>query len=170
MSTMHDAFVEQLKDIYSAETQITKALPKMVEAAHSGELREALQHHLEETRGQIDRLDRIFEGLGTPATEKKCKGMEGLLKEGEEGIKNHESGPVGDAVIIANAQRVEHYEIAAYGTVRAWADELELDDAATLLEETLDEEAAADEKLTSIAEGGLLATGVNQEAGGSTSR
>ncbi|HUP00773.1 MAG TPA: ferritin-like domain-containing protein [Gemmatimonadota bacterium] len=161
--SFHDLFVDQLKDIYNAEKQITEALPKMVEAANDEKLREALEHHLEETHGQIDRLDRIFEELGVPAQGKTCKAMQGLIQEGEEALEKT-GGPLGDVLLIAGAQRVEHYEIAAYGTARAWAEELGLDDAADLLDETLDEESAANEKLTSIAEGGLLSEGVNAEA------
>ena len=164
VKSFHDLFVEHLKDIYDAENQITKALPKMVEAANDEKLREALDQHLEETRGHIERLDRIFEELAIPATGKTCKGMQGLIKEGEEHLQKSPGGPVGDALLIASAQKVEHYEISAYGTARAWAEELDLDDAADLLDETLDEESAADEKLTSIAEGGLLTEGINVEA------
>lgn len=159
-----DLLIEQLKDVYSAEQQIIEALPKMVKAADSDELREAFQMHLEETRGQVERLDEIFEGLSRKPGAKKCKGMEGLIKEGEEALEEVEKGPARDALLIASAQRIEHYEISAYGTIRTWAEEMGMDDAADLLGETLDEESAADEKLTTIAEGGLLAEGVNQEA------
>lgn len=164
MPKFHDAFVDQLKDLYSAEKQIVEALPRMADAASNEELRQAFQHHLEETRGQVERLERIFDDLGVSPGGKKCKGMEGLLQEGEEVIREHSAGPTRDALLISGAQRVEHYEIAGYGTVAAWAEELELDDAADLLEETLDEEADANEKLNSIAMGGLLESGVNEKA------
>lgn len=164
MPSLHDAFIEQLKDLYSAEKQITEALPKMIEAASDAELKEAFEHHLEETRGQIERLTEVFGMLDVNPGNKKCKGMEGLLEEGEEAIEEHGPGPVRDALLIAGAQRVEHYEIAGYGTVVAWAEEMDHDDIADLLEETLDEEADADEKLTEIAEGGLVGSGVNVAA------
>lgn len=164
MPNLHDAFIEQLKDLYNAENQITEALPKMIDAASDSELREAFEHHLEETRGQIERLDRIFTDLEASPGGKKCKGMEGLLEEGEEAIREHSAGPARDALLIAGAQRVEHYEIAGYGTAVAWAEEMGHDDIADLLDETLDEESSADEKLNSIAEGGFLESGVNEAA------
>lgn len=163
MPDLHDAFVEQLKDLYSAEKQITEALPKMIDAAHDDDLREAFEHHLEETRGQVERLKKAFEELGVNPGNTKCDGMEGLLKEGEEAIEEHAAGPVRDALLIAGAQRVEHYEIAGYGTVVTWAEQMGHDDVADLLEETLDEESAADETLTKIAEGGLVG-GINEKA------
>ncbi|MDX1661227.1 MAG: ferritin-like domain-containing protein [Gemmatimonadota bacterium] len=164
MPSLHDALIDQLKDLYSAENQIAEALPKMIDAAHSDELRKAFEGHLEETRGQIDRLEEVFEKLSASPGGKKCKGMEGLLKEGEETIEEHSAGPTRDALLIASAQRVEHYEIAVYGTVAEWADAMDYDDVADLLGSTLDEEEDADEKLTSIAEGGLLEDGVNEAA------
>ena len=163
-NSFHGLFVDQLRDLYDAEQQITRSLPKVIEAVSSDKLRKALQHHLDVTHGQIERLDRIFTDLGESSTGKTCKGMEGLLEEGDEAIKEHEPGVLRDALIIAGAQRIEHYEISGYGTAKAWADELDLDDAVDLLDETLDEEAEADEKLNSIATGGLLSEGVNQTA------
>ncbi|HEY7471574.1 MAG TPA: ferritin-like domain-containing protein [Gemmatimonadota bacterium] len=164
MSKFRRLLVEQLSDIHSAENQVVKALPKLVKEASDEELKKALSHHLEETRGQIRRLERAFSELGESPSAMVCEGMKGLLKESEESVGKAPSGALKDAVLIANAQRVEHYEIAAYGTAIAWAKQLDLDDVADLLDESLDEEAAADEKLTSIAEGGLLEAGVNEEA------
>lgn len=166
MSTFRELFLEQLGDIHSAETQITEALPKLVEAASDDELKDALSTHLHETRRQIERLEQIFGELDERPEKKTCMGMKGLLKEGEEGLQKGLSGPLGDALIIANAQRVEHYEISAYGTAIAWAKELDLDEVADLLDETLDEEAGADETLTRIADGGLLTEGLNEAAVG----
>ncbi|HET6342597.1 MAG TPA: DUF892 family protein, partial [Gemmatimonadota bacterium] len=114
--------------------------------------------------GHVERLERLFSDLGEPPTGKSCKGMEGLLEEGDEAIKNHSAGILRDALIIAGAQRIEHYEISGYGTAKAWAEELDLEDAVDLLDETLDEEAEADEKLSAIATGGLLTEGVNETA------
>lgn len=164
MATLKDALIHELKDIHSAERQITGALPKMIEAASDQELKAAFSEHLEQTRGQIERLDRIFADLGETPGMETCEGMKGLLKEGEGLIQDHAAGPVRDALLIGAAQRVEHYEIAVYGTLAAWADALDLEECQELLEETLEEEGDADEKLTDIAEGGLLEEGVNEEA------
>jgi ferritin-like metal-binding protein YciE len=164
MSTFRELLVEQLSDIHNAETQITQALPKMIDAASDPDLKRAFTHHLEETRAQIQRLEQAFGELGESPSAKACQGMKGLLKEGEEALEHPVAGPLRDALLIAGAQRIEHYEISAYGTAIAWAKQLDLEDVADLLDETLDEESAADEKLTSIAEGGLLEAGVNEEA------
>lgn len=150
---------EELKDLYSAEKQILRALPKVVRATTTESLREALEEHLELTEGHVERLEEVFEHLGMKPGRKKCKGMEGLLEEGEEHFGEQEEGALRDAAIIAAAQRVEHYEIAAYGTAAAYARELGYEEAAELLEATLEEERAADDRLTEIAEGE-----VNQEA------
>jgi ferritin-like metal-binding protein YciE len=144
-------FLNELKDIYSAEKQITRALPKMAKAAATEELRTAFEAHLKETRGQIERLDRVFEILGKPATGKMCKGMQGVLEEGSETLEEIEEGEIRDAAMIGAAQRVEHYEIAAYGTVRTMAELLNQKEIAQLLQKTLDEEGATDKKLTQIA-------------------
>lgn len=160
----HELLVDQLRDLYDAEQQITQALPGVIDAVATDELRGALGHHLEVTHGHVERLDRIFSDLGETPTGKSCKGMRGLLEEGEEAIKSHPAGVLRDALIIAGAQRIEHYEISGYGTVKTWAEELDLDDVIDLLEDTLDEEAEADEKLTVIATGGLLTEGVNEAA------
>jgi ferritin-like metal-binding protein YciE len=165
MATLKEMFIEQLTDAYAAENQIIEALPKLARAAKDEELKQAFQHHLEETRGHVERLDRIFSDLGeSPDKRKTCKGMKGLLEEGDEAIEEHSGSPSRDALLIGGAQKVEHYEIALYGTLRAWAEELELDGIAELLDENLDEEISADEKLTSIAEGGLVESGINEEA------
>jgi ferritin-like metal-binding protein YciE len=143
--------VHELRDVLDAEKQILKALPKMAKAAESEELRAAFQEHKAVTETQVERLETIFEGLGKAARGKHCVGMEGLLKEGEEMIKEEESGPALDAAMIASAQKVEHYEIAAYGTLATYAKLLENEEALALLGQTLDEEKETDEKLTQIA-------------------
>ncbi|HTW11662.1 MAG TPA: ferritin-like domain-containing protein [Solirubrobacteraceae bacterium] len=163
LSTLNDVFVEQIEDLYSAETQLVEALPKIAGAASDQQLQEAIKTHLEETRGHVQRLDQIKKDLGITGSQ-KCKGMEGLLAEGEEVIGEPGGGASKDAAIIAAAQRVEHYEIAAYGTARTLASELGYDDAKKLLNETLDEESHADQLLTKIATGGLLKSGLNAEA------
>jgi ferritin-like metal-binding protein YciE len=152
VDTIEKLFVEDLKDLYSAENQITKALPKMAKASSSQELRAAFEHHLEETRGQIERLDRIFEILEKSPKGKTCNGMKGLLQEGSEMLTEAEKGAVRDAAMVSAAQRVEHYEMAGYGAVRTYAEILGKTDIAQLLQETLQEEKAADKKLTEVAE------------------
>ena len=151
-NSLRELYVDELKDLYSAEKQITRALPKMAKKASSEELKEAFQEHLKQTEGQIERLDQIFELLGERASGKKCIGMEGLLKEGSEIMNEDFSDEVLDAALIAAAQRVEHYEIAAYGTVCAYADLLEESEHASLLRDTLEEEKETDQKLTEISE------------------
>jgi ferritin-like metal-binding protein YciE len=149
---LHDLYVEQLRDLHSAENQILKALPKMIKKTTHPELKAALQEHEKITDKQVQRLETIFQELGEKATGHKCKGMAGLLEEGEEALKDFKDGDVLDAAIIASAQRVEHYEIAGYGTVRSMANMLGFDRQADLLQETLDEEGEADDKLTGLAE------------------
>jgi len=151
LESLYDLYVSELKDLYSAEDQIIKTLPKVIEKVQSSELRQALQNHLEETRGHVARLEQVFEMHGVEAKKQKCKGMEGILDEGDEMIGKDAPPAVRDAAIISACQRVEHYEIAAYGTVRTYAQQLGQERAATVLQETLDEESAADEKLTQIA-------------------
>jgi ferritin-like metal-binding protein YciE len=153
--TLHDAFVDELRDVYNAEQQITKALPKMIKAASSPELQKALSKHLEETRGQIARLEEVFESVEEKVRGKKCDGMAGIIEEGKTAMGEDFDEPTMDAALIASAQRVEHYEMAAYGTLVAWAEAMGHNDAAELLQTTLDEEKAADEKLSTIAEGGI---------------
>jgi ferritin-like metal-binding protein YciE len=147
-----DLLHDELKDIYDAEKQLTKALPKLVKKASALELKEALRAHLGETEGHIDRLEQVFEQLGLPLRGKKCEGMQHLLAEGNEMIAEAENDATRDAVMIAAAQKVEHYEIASYGTIRTWATLLGKTDIAALLEDTLEEEKEADFKLTGIAE------------------
>jgi ferritin-like metal-binding protein YciE len=150
---LRELYIEQLRDLYSAETQLVKALPKMAEASTSEELKSGFEEHLQQTQGHVQRLETIFQNLGEKPTGEKCKGMEGLIKEGSEVIENDDfEGELKDAALIAAAQRVEHYEIAGYGTVRTFANLLEDDEAVELLEQTLDEEKETDEKLTEIAE------------------
>ena len=158
VESIEDLFLDELKDLYSAEKQITKALPKLVKAASTQELSAAFDSHLQETKGHVERLEEIFEKLGKKGTGKTCEGMKGVLEEGSEVVQEIEKGPIRDAGLIAAAQRVEHYEIAGYGSVRAFAELLGKQDIVELLEETLNEEKAADEKLTKISET------VNQEA------
>lgn len=152
LETLRDLYVDELKDLYNAENQIIKALPRLIKAANSDELRQAFEDHLNKTEGHVARLEQIFENLGERARGKKCLGMEGLIEEGKELLKEDAEPEVLDAALIGAAQRVEHYEIAAYGTVRAFAEQLGHNDAADLLQQTLDEEGEADKLLTQIAE------------------
>jgi ferritin-like metal-binding protein YciE len=150
--SLQDLYLEQLKDLYDAENQLIKALPKLAKAASTEELRNAFEEHLEQTKEHAQRLETIFEGMGEKAKGQKCKGMEGLIKEGSEVIEEDMAEGVKDAALIAAAQRVEHYEIAGYGTVRTFANLLGESEAANLLEKTLEEEKEADELLGGIAE------------------
>jgi ferritin-like metal-binding protein YciE len=152
LNSLYDLYVNELKDLYSAENQLLKALPRMAKKASAPELREAFEEHLEVTGAQVERLEKIFEQLGVSPKGKKCKAMEGLIEEGKEVLGEVGEASVIDAALIACAQRVEHYEMAGYGCVRTFADLLGYDDAATLLQQTLDEEGAADDKLTELAE------------------
>ncbi|HEY1805836.1 MAG TPA: ferritin-like domain-containing protein [Terracidiphilus sp.] len=152
VNTIEHLFVEELKDLYSAEHQITKTLPKLVEAATSPALKSAFEHHLKETEGQIERLEKIFKTLGTSPKGKTCDGMKGVLSEGAEMLHETTEGDIRDAALISAAQRVEHYEMAAYGAVRSYAEQLGKKDFAELLQETLEEEKAADKKLTEISQ------------------
>lgn len=154
IETLHDLFVKELRDVYHAEKQITKALPKMAKNAESEDLRSAFEMHLEETRRQVERLEQIFEELDEKARAQRCMGMEGIIEESEELLGELE-GPVNDAALVASAQKVEHYEIAAYGTLETYTRTLGFNQAAGLLRETLDEEKAADQKLTQLAESHL---------------
>lgn len=150
-SQLMKLFHDELKDIYWAEKALTKAIPKMVKNASSNELIEALEHHLSQTQNQVQRLEQVFETMGKKATSKKCDGMEGLIKEGESIMEETEEGAMCDAGIISAAQKIEHYEIASYGTLRQFAETLGLAEAANLLQQTLNEEKAADETLTQVA-------------------
>lgn len=151
VSTLEELFVDELKDLYSAEKQITRALPKMAKAATSPELKTAFETHLQETLGQIERLERAFQILGKSPKGKVCNGMKGVLEEGAEVLKETQKGLVRDVALISSAQRVEHYEMAGYGAVRAYAKLLGQKEIATLLDETLKQEEAADKKLSTIA-------------------
>src|SRR3990170_950633 len=157
--TLHDAFIDELRDVYDAEKQLTKALPKMAKAASSAELQTAFEEHLEETRAQIERLEQIFATLGEKVRGKHCDGMAGIIEEGKSVMEEDFDEATMDACLIAAGQRAEHYEMAAYGTLVAWARSMGHTEAADLLQETLDEEKATDEKLTELAE-----SGINQEA------
>jgi ferritin-like metal-binding protein YciE len=155
MASLQELFEDQLEDIYYAEQQIVKALPKMAEKASSDDLRAGFEKHLDETHGQIERLDQVFEIIGKPAKGKKCPAIDGILEEGSEIMEEHEQGPGLDAAMAAAAQAVEHYEIARYGTLVAWGTELGHSDVVSLLTETLDQEAATDEALTELATSSL---------------
>jgi len=157
--TLHDAFLDELRDAYDAEKQLTKALPRMAKAASSPDLRKAFEVHLEETRGQIERLERVFAGLDEKVRGKHCDGIAGIIDEGKSVMEEDFDDATMDACLIAGGQRAEHYEMAAYGTLVAWARAMGHAAAADLLQETLDEEKAADAKLSSLAE-----QGINQEA------
>ena len=157
--TLKDAFIDELRDTYDAERQLTKALPKMARAATAAALKDAFSSHLEETQGQIVRLEKVFEMLGERARGKHCAGIAGIIEEGASIMEEDFDEAAMDACLIAAGQRAEHYEMAAYGTLVAWARAMGHTEAADLLQETLDEEKAADEKLTTLAEGGI-----NQEA------
>jgi ferritin-like metal-binding protein YciE len=155
LDSLGKLFLEELKDVYNAEKQILRALPRMAKAADSPELQQAFTKHLKETEGQVHRLEKIFQELGQAARGKKCKGMEGLLEEGKEMLEEEGEPAVIDAGLIASAQRVEHYEIAAYGCLRTYAHLLGYSQAEQLLQQTLAEEEAADRKLTELGESGI---------------
>lgn len=155
MKSLEDLFINLLKDMYYAEKQILKTLPKMAKKAESNELRQAFQHHLTETEGQIQRLEQVFELCGVKAAGKTCPAIKGIIEEGEEDMKDAKDPDVLDAGMIADAQAVEHYEIARYGTMIAWAKQLGMNDAAGLLQQNLDQEYGADRLLTDLAEARL---------------
>jgi ferritin-like metal-binding protein YciE len=159
INSLDSLFEDELKDIYDAEKQITKALPKMIKKAGAEELRSAFEEHLQQTEQQIERLEQVFELLELPARGKKCIGMQNLIKEGQEMMAEADDEDTRDALMVAAAQKVEHYEIASYGTLRVWANLLGHTEAAGLFEQTLDEEKETDQRLTAIAE-----SFVNQEA------
>jgi ferritin-like metal-binding protein YciE len=156
LDTLESCLQDQLKDIYNAEAQLTKALPRMAKAASDPQLQEAFEMHLEETRAQIERLDQVGAALGFTLKGKKCKGMEGLIEEGKEVTEEDGEGAVIDCALIAAAQKVEHYEISAYGSARALAEQLGHTDVVELLQQTLEEESATDEKLTQISQQSVL--------------
>jgi ferritin-like metal-binding protein YciE len=150
--SLQESLLDEIRDLYHAEKQLVKALPKMMKAAAHEDLREAFEAHLEETREQVTRLEEIFAAMGEKVRAKPCHGMMGIIEESSEKMQELESGAVLDAVLIAGAQRVEHYEIGSYGTCAAWARLLGLDEVVSLLEQTLEEEKATDKKLTALAE------------------
>ena len=154
-ATLHDAFIEELRDTYDAEKQLTKALTKLAKAASNPELQEAFETHLEETQGHISRLEQVFQSLDEKVRGKHCDGIAGIIEEGKAMMEEDFDDETMDACLIAAAQRAEHYEMAAYGTLVAWAQAMGHTEAAELLKETLDEEKATDQKLTSLAESGI---------------
>jgi len=153
--SLHDAFLDELRDIYDAEKQLTKALPKLAKAARSAELKQAIESHLEETRGHVERLEEVFESLGEKARGKHCDGIAGIIEEGKSTLDEDFDEMTMDACIVASGQRAEHYEMAAYGTLVAWAQAMGHGDTAKVLQQTLNEEKAADKKLSQLAEGGI---------------
>ncbi|HEY7398559.1 MAG TPA: ferritin-like domain-containing protein [Gaiellaceae bacterium] len=164
LNSLEDVLQEQIEDLLSAEHQLVQALPKVAEAASSPELKEAIETHLGQTRGHVERLEQVFDELGMSHSSTTCKAMQGLVAEGDEIVQMQGDPVAKDAAIIAAAQRIEHYEIAAYGTAKTLAAELDHRTAERLLEATLDEESAADKLLTKIATGGMFKAGVNQKA------
>lgn len=165
LHSLEDLFVEQLRDLYDAEKQLVKALPKMAKAASSEELRDAFGEHLDQTRGHVERLEQVFDLFGKKARGKTCEAMEGLVDEGAEMIDADAEPMVRDAGLIAAAQRVEHYEIAAYGCLHTWARQLSKHEIAEILEQTLNEEKATDQKLTHLAEGAVNLVAEHQPQG-----
>ena len=163
LQSLKDLLTHELQDLHDAEKQLVEALPKMAQAASNQELQGAFEHHLTETQDHVRRLEELFGQLAIPASGETCDGMKGLIKEGEKTISAQGDPTAKDAALISAAQRVEHYEIAAYGTARTLADELDLDDAKDLLDQTLDEEANADKLLTKIATGGMFKAGINEQ-------
>jgi ferritin-like metal-binding protein YciE len=161
LESLKDLYLEQLRDLYDAENQLVEALPKMVEAASAPDLKQGFNLHLQQTREHVNRLERIFRKLNEKPTGQTCHGMKGLIKEGEEMIKSKSDPEVKDAGLIAAAQRVEHYEIAGYGTVRTYAELLGDEEAVRLLEKTLQEEEETDDKLTELAESHINAEAVH---------
>jgi ferritin-like metal-binding protein YciE len=159
--TLHDAFIDELRDAYDAETQLKQALPKLAQASSSPQLRAAFEAHLAETKAQIARLERVFESLEEKVRGRHCDGIAGILSESTAILKNGFDESARDACLIAASQRAEHYEMAAYGTLVAWAKAMGLSEAATLLQQTLDEERAADRTLSSLAEGGINQVAAN---------
>jgi ferritin-like metal-binding protein YciE len=164
IESLEDVLIHELNDLFSAEDQLIEALPQMAKAASNTELQSAFEQHLEETRDHRDRIQHIFGELGKRRTGIECEGMKALISEGEKIIKSSGDAAAKDAALIGAAQRVEHYEIAAYGTARTLASELGLSAAESLLDQTLDEEAQADKLLTKIATGGMVKSGVNEAA------
>jgi ferritin-like metal-binding protein YciE len=170
MEALEKLLKDELQDLYDAEQQLVKAIPKMIEAANSAELQQALQEHLRVTQNQVTRLEQVFSELGEKAQKKPCKGMAGIISEGQEMLEEDLEAATMDAAIISAAQKVEHYEIASYGTVRTLAQTIGNNEVAGLLEETLEEEKEADRLLTEIAEGSINVEAASEEDGRSSSR
>jgi ferritin-like metal-binding protein YciE len=170
MDSLKDLYIDELKDLYNAENQLLKALPRMAKKAASPDLRAAFEEHLDQTEGQVNRLEKIFRGLGEKPTGKTCKAMKGLVEEGKEIIEEKGEESVLDAALIGAAQKVEHYEIASYGTARTFASLLGEEDAVEALQQTLDEEAATDKKLTALAESLVNPEASNAEENGSSKK
>ena len=170
MDSLKDLYIEELKDLYNAENQLLKALPKMAKKASAPELKKAFQDHLAQTEGHVNRLEKIFKGLGEKATGKTCKAMKGLVEEGKEIIEEDGDGSVLDAALIGAAQRVEHYEMAGYGVVRTFAMLLGEQDAMGLLQRTLNEEGETDKRLTKLAESIINVEASNAEENGSSKK
>src|SRR3954470_22264157 len=166
MSTLRETFLDELADAYDAEKQLLKALPKMAKAAQNEQLKDGFEEHLEQTQQHVERLEQVFEIFGQPAKGKKCKAMQGLIEEGKELIEEDE----GDASLICAAQKVEHYEIASYGSLIAWSRLLEEEDAVELLEQTLNEEEQTDQKLTEVAESAVNVEDAEEEGEEATSQ
>jgi ferritin-like metal-binding protein YciE len=164
LTTLTEALHSELADLYDAEQQLIATMPRVAEAVDNPALRAAVEEHLKQTQGQKDRLERVFEILGRKSEADQCEAMRGLLEEIGEIIAATGDRQVKDAVLIGAIQRIEHYEIAGYGTARAFAEQLDMEDVADLLQESLDEESATDHKLTTIAEGGLFSRGINTKA------
>jgi ferritin-like metal-binding protein YciE len=163
--TLDKLFIDELEDMYNSEKQIVKSLPRLISLASFPDLKEALSKHLKETQNQVTRIEKIFSILDLSVEEKTCDAMEGILKEADELVENKTKAATLDAAIISAAQKVEHYEIASYGTLRSFAKYLDLDsEIIDLIQDTLDEEGAADKTLTKIAEGSLFTSGINKEA------
>ena len=170
MDSLKDLYIDELKDLYNAENQLLKALPKMAKKASAPQLKKAFQDHLAQTEGHVNRLEKIFKGLGEKATGKTCKAMKGLVEEGKEIIEEDGDGSVLDAALIGAAQRVEHYEMAGYGVVRTFAMLLGEQDAMGLLQRTLNEEGETDKKLTKLAESIINVEASNAEENGSSKK
>ena len=170
MDSLKDLFIDELKDLYNAENQLLKALPRMARKAASPDLKTAFEEHLEQTEGHVDRLEKIFKGLGEKPSGKTCKAMKGLVEEGKEIIDEDGEDAVLDAALIGAAQRVEHYEIAGYGTVRTFASILGEEDAVELLQQTLDEEGETNKKLTKLAESFVNPEAQSAEGNGSSKK
>lgn len=165
-STLHDAWLDELRDLYHAEKQVAKALPKMAKAANTAPLGDAFETHLQETLKQIQRLEQVFESVGETAKAKTCEGMAGIIEEGKDMMSEDYDEPTMDAALIAAAQKVEHYEIATYGTAIAWAEAMGHTQAVKLLKQTLGEEEATDEKLTALATSGINEHAASMAHGG----